>query len=127
MHRDPELAHNRANLGNRLDRANLIIRQHHTHKAGLRRDGLEHSTCVDPTIGISDFHARRLVFGAKLNPEARKGAIAMIPKLYRAFVELDASLVEVNPLVLTGDGKVVALDAKVTLDESADYRHSNFA
>ena len=82
---------------------------------------------VDPTIGISDFHARRLVFGAKLNPEARKGAIAMIPKLYRAFVELDASLVEVNPLVLTGDGKVVALDAKVTLDESADYRHSNFA
>jgi len=82
---------------------------------------------VDPTFGISDFHARRLVFGAKLNPEARKGAIAMIPKLYRAFVELDASLVEVNPLVLTGDGKVVALDAKVTLDESADYRHSNFA
>ncbi|MDQ3770534.1 MAG: ADP-forming succinate--CoA ligase subunit beta [Actinomycetota bacterium] len=82
---------------------------------------------VDPTIGISDFHARRLVFGAKLNPEARKGAIAMIPKLYRAFVELDASLVEVNPLVLTSDGKVVALDAKVTLDESADYRHSNFA
>jgi succinyl-CoA synthetase beta subunit len=82
---------------------------------------------VDPTYGISDFHARRLVFGAKLNPEARKGAIAMIPKLYRAFVELDASLVEVNPLVLTGDGKVVALDAKVTLDESADYRHSNFA
>ncbi|MGI8942236.1 MAG: ADP-forming succinate--CoA ligase subunit beta [Actinomycetota bacterium] len=82
---------------------------------------------VDPTIGISDFHARRLVFGAKLNPEARKGAIAMIPKLYRAFVELDASLVEVNPLVLTGDGKFVALDAKVTLDESADYRHSNFA
>ncbi len=82
---------------------------------------------IDPTIGISDFHARKLVFGAKLNPDARRGAIAMIPKLYRAFVELDASLVEVNPLVLTGDGKVVALDAKVSVDESAEYRHPNFA
>ena len=81
---------------------------------------------VDPSLGISDFHARKLVFGAKLNPAARKGAIAMIPKLYRAFVELDASLVEINPLVLTGDGKVVALDAKVTVDDSADYRHPNF-
>jgi succinyl-CoA synthetase beta subunit len=82
---------------------------------------------IDPTIGISDFHARKLVFGAKLNPDARQGAIAMIPKLYRAFVELDASLVEVNPLVLTGDGKVVALDAKVSVDESAEFRHPNFA
>ncbi|MGH2751926.1 MAG: ADP-forming succinate--CoA ligase subunit beta [Actinomycetota bacterium] len=82
---------------------------------------------VDPSIGISDYHARKLVFGANLNPDARKGAIAMIPKLYRAFVELDASLIEVNPLVLTGDGKVIALDAKVTLDDSADYRHPNFA
>jgi succinyl-CoA synthetase beta subunit len=68
---------------------------------------------IDPSLGISDFHARKLVFGSKVNPEARKGAIAMIPKLYRAFVELDASLVEVNPLVLTGDGKVVALDGKL--------------
>ncbi len=81
---------------------------------------------VDPVLGISDFHARKLVFGAKLDPEARKEAIAMLPKLYRAFVELDASLVEVNPLVLTGEGRVVALDAKVTLDDSAEYRHPFF-
>ena len=81
---------------------------------------------VDPLAGISDFHARRLVFGSKINPEARKEAIAMIPKLYRAFVELDASLVEINPMILTGDGRVVALDAKVSLDESAFYRHPNF-
>jgi succinyl-CoA synthetase beta subunit len=78
---------------------------------------------IDPLLGISDFHARRLVFGAGIDPEARKEAIAVIPKLYRAFVGLDASLVEVNPLVLTGEGRVVALDAKVTLDDSADYRH----
>jgi succinyl-CoA synthetase beta subunit len=81
---------------------------------------------VDPLVGISDFHARRLVFGSKIDPDARKEAIAMIPKLYRAFVELDASLVEINPMVLTGEGRVVALDAKVSLDDSASYRHPNF-
>jgi succinyl-CoA synthetase beta subunit len=81
---------------------------------------------IDPLLGISDFHARKLVFGAKLDPEARRDAIALLPKLYRAFVELDASLVEVNPLVLTGEGRVVALDAKVSLDDSAAYRHSFF-
>jgi succinyl-CoA synthetase beta subunit len=82
---------------------------------------------IDPVLGISDFHARRLVFGAGLDERARKEAIAIIPKLYRAFVGLDASLVEVNPLVLTGEGRVVALDAKVTVDDSADYRHPIFA
>lgn len=81
---------------------------------------------IDPLVGISDFHARRLVFGSKIDAEARKEAIAMIPKLYRAFVGLDASLVEINPMVLTGDGRVMALDAKVSVDESASYRHSNF-
>ena len=81
---------------------------------------------VDPLLGISEFHARALVYGAKIDEEARKEAIAMIPKLYRAFVELDASLVEVNPMILTGDGRVVALDAKVSVDDSAAFRHPNF-
>ena len=81
---------------------------------------------IDPLLGISDFHARELVFGSGIDEEARKEAIALLPKLYRAFVELDASLVEVNPLVLTGEGRVVALDAKVSLDDSAFYRHPNF-
>jgi len=78
---------------------------------------------IDPLYGMSDFHARRLVYGAHIDEAARKDAIALLPKLYRAFVELDASLVEVNPMVLTAEGKVVALDAKVSLDESAAYRH----
>jgi succinyl-CoA synthetase beta subunit len=82
---------------------------------------------IDPLLGISDFHARRLVFGARLDPQARTEAIAVIPRLYRAFVGLDASLVEVNPLVLTGEGRIVALDAKVTVDDSADYRHPFFS
>jgi succinyl-CoA synthetase beta subunit len=81
---------------------------------------------IDPLVGISEFHARKLVFGSGIDPDARKEAIAMIPKLYRAFVGLDASLVEVNPLVLTGEGRVVALDAKVSVDESAAFRHPNF-
>ncbi|HEX2239723.1 MAG TPA: ADP-forming succinate--CoA ligase subunit beta [Actinomycetota bacterium] len=81
---------------------------------------------IDPLLGISDFHARALVFGASLDEEARKEAIALIPRLYRAFVELDASLIEVNPLVLTGEGRVMALDAKVSLDDSAAFRHPNF-
>ena len=82
---------------------------------------------IDPLLGVSDFHARSLVFGANINPEARKEAIAIIPKLYNAFVGLDASLVEVNPLILTGEGRVMALDAKVSLDDSAEYRHPQFA
>ncbi|MDP9233442.1 MAG: ADP-forming succinate--CoA ligase subunit beta [Actinomycetota bacterium] len=81
---------------------------------------------IDPLLGMSDFHARELVFGARLHPDARREAIALLPKLYGAFVGLDASLIEVNPLVLTGDGRVVALDAKVSLDDSAAYRHPNF-
>jgi succinyl-CoA synthetase beta subunit len=78
---------------------------------------------IDPLLGISDFHARKLVFGARIDEAARKEAISIIPKLYRAFVEADASLIEVNPLVLMGEGRVVALDAKVSLDDSAEFRH----
>jgi succinyl-CoA synthetase beta subunit len=82
---------------------------------------------IDPLLGVSDFHARQLVFGANIDEAARKEAIAIIPKLYDAFVGLDASLVEVNPLILTAEGRVVALDAKVSVDDSAEYRHPFFA
>ncbi|HWC13796.1 MAG TPA: ADP-forming succinate--CoA ligase subunit beta [Actinomycetota bacterium] len=81
---------------------------------------------IDPLLGISDFHARELVFGGNIDAEARKETIAIMPKLYRAFVELDASQIEINPLVVTGEGKVMALDAKVILDDSAAYRHPFF-
>jgi succinyl-CoA synthetase beta subunit len=78
---------------------------------------------IDPLLGMSDFHARKLVFGGNIGPEARKGSLAILPKLFDAFVELDASQIEINPLVLTGDDKVMALDAKVILDDSAAFRH----
>lgn len=81
---------------------------------------------IDPLLGFSDFHARALVFGGNIDPDARKETMEILPKLFRAFVELDASQIEINPLVVTGDGKVMALDAKVILDDSAAYRHQFF-
>ena len=81
---------------------------------------------IDPLLGMSDFVARALVFGGNIDADARKETLAILPKLYRAFVELDASQIEINPLVVTGEGKVMALDAKVILDDSAAYRHPFF-
>ena len=81
---------------------------------------------IDPLYGFSAFHAREMVFGSGIDPDAHEEALALLPKLYKAFVELDASLVEVNPLVLTGEGRVMALDAKVTLDDSAAFRQPSF-
>ncbi len=78
---------------------------------------------IDPFEGFSPEQARRLVEEAGLDEEARAGATDVLLKLYRCFVEGDADLVEVNPLVLTPDGRVHALDAKVTLDDNAAFRH----
>jgi succinyl-CoA synthetase beta subunit len=78
---------------------------------------------IDPIDGLSEAAARQLVDDANLDPEARAGAAAILVDLYRCFVEGDADLVEINPLILTPEGKVHALDAKVTLDDSAAFRH----
>jgi succinyl-CoA synthetase beta subunit len=78
---------------------------------------------VDPSIGLTEAQARQLVEAAGLDPEARDGAIGILLNLYRCYVEGDADLVEINPLILTPDGRVHALDAKVTLDDNAAFRH----
>jgi succinyl-CoA synthetase beta subunit len=78
---------------------------------------------IDPVDGLSAQAAAQLVEQAGLDPEARAGAADILQKLYRCFVEGDADLVEINPLVLTPDGRVHALDAKVSLDNNADFRH----
>jgi succinyl-CoA synthetase beta subunit len=82
---------------------------------------------VDPLVGFLPHHARWLVYHAGIDPEAMPGVIDALDHLYRAFVELDAMLVEVNPLIWTADGRVVALDAKVTIDNNALYRHPELA
>ncbi len=78
---------------------------------------------VNPVDGITLDDALDLVGRAELDEEARAGAAAILLDLYRCYVEGDADLVEINPLILTPEGKVHALDAKVTLDDSAAFRH----
>jgi succinyl-CoA synthetase beta subunit len=78
---------------------------------------------VDPAEGLSEEQARAWVKDAKLNPKAEDGAVDILRKLYTAYVDGDADLCEINPLILTPDDRVHALDAKVTLDDNADFRH----
>ena len=81
---------------------------------------------IDPVMGLTNWQATEMVYRAKLDPEAARGAVALLKKLYQAFVEFDCDLVEVNPLILTEEGDVVALDAKVALDENGFFRHPDF-
>ena len=78
---------------------------------------------IDPVDGLDEATARTWVEAAKLNPEATEGAVDILVKLYRAYTEGDADLAEINPLILKPTGEVHALDAKVTLDANAAYRH----
>ena len=78
---------------------------------------------VDPAQGFSEAIALRLVEDAGLDPEATEGAAKVLVDLFRCYVEGDADLVEINPLILTPEGQVHALDAKVTLDDNAAFRH----
>ncbi len=78
---------------------------------------------VDPSVGLTEAGARQLVEQAGLDADARDGAIGILLNLYRCYVEGDADLVEINPLILTPDRRVLALDAKVTLDDNAAFRH----
>jgi succinyl-CoA synthetase beta subunit len=78
---------------------------------------------VDPLVGFQDFHGRRLAFDAGIPEDLIRPTGAMLAKLYAAFVAEDAMLVEVNPLIVTPERKLRALDAKVTLDDNALFRH----
>jgi succinyl-CoA synthetase beta subunit len=81
---------------------------------------------VDPVDGLTDAQVREWVDAAGLDAEARDGAVEILTKLYRCYVDADADLVEINPLILTPDGRVHALDAKVTLDDSSVFRHPEY-
>jgi len=78
---------------------------------------------LNPTVGLQPYQARKLAFGLGLPPVVVGVAVPFFQALYRAFTEMDASLAEINPCVLTGDGKLVALDAKMNFDDNALYRH----
>ncbi|HEX6702702.1 MAG TPA: ADP-forming succinate--CoA ligase subunit beta [Gaiellaceae bacterium] len=83
---------------------------------------------VDPLEGYQPYQARRLVYGAGIDDKSeQKQVLAIVEKLYRAFVECDAMLCEINPLIVTPEGEVKALDSKFTVDDNALYRHADIA
>ncbi len=82
---------------------------------------------VSPSTGLQAYQVRKLAFGLGLPAEMLKVAVPFFQSLYRAFIETDASLLEINPLIVTGDGRLVALDAKVNFDDNALFRHPEFA
>jgi succinyl-CoA synthetase beta subunit len=82
---------------------------------------------IDPAMGFMPFMARRLAFAAKLPTGFHKAFPAIVGGLYSAFMEYGANLVEINPLVLTKDGRVIASDAKVDLDDNGLYKHAELA
>jgi succinyl-CoA synthetase beta subunit len=81
---------------------------------------------VDPVDGLTEERAKSWVAAARLNPRANDGAVDIVLKLYNAYVEGDADLVEINPLILKPTGEVHALDAKVTLDGNSEFRHPDY-
>jgi succinyl-CoA synthetase beta subunit len=82
---------------------------------------------ADPALGLGGFQARALCFGLGLTGDAWKAGVGLVERLFRLYVERDCSLAEVNPLVVTRDGRVLALDAKLNFDDNALYRHRDLA
>jgi len=81
----------------------------------------------DPAAGLDPYQARKLASQLKLDASSLRSAVAMMQGLCRAFVDNDCSLLEINPLVVTGDGSLMALDAKMSFDDNAEFRHKNLA
>ncbi|HTJ29197.1 MAG TPA: ADP-forming succinate--CoA ligase subunit beta [Acidobacteriaceae bacterium] len=79
---------------------------------------------IDPVIGLADYQGRKIAFALDIKPSMVNQAVRFFQSLYKAFVETDASLVEINPFITTKDDKLFALDAKMTFDDNALFRHS---
>jgi|TARA_B110000495_G_scaffold97394_1_gene84267 succinyl-CoA synthetase beta subunit len=82
---------------------------------------------IDPLLGMKSFQARKLAYALELTGDAFKAAMKIFVQMYHAYQSIDATIVEVNPLILTTDGRVVVLDAKVNLDDNALFRHKDIA
>src|SRR5919197_1207720 len=80
-----------------------------------------------PALGLAEFQARRLAFGLGLAGEPFRAGVSLMKNLFRLYLAKDCSLAEVNPLVVTRDGRVLALDAKLNFDDNALYRHKELA
>ena len=82
---------------------------------------------IDPLLGMKSFQARKLACGLNLSGDAFKAAMKIFMQMYHAYQSIDATIVEVNPLILTTDGRIVVLDAKVNLDDNALFRHKDIS
>jgi len=121
-------------LGAIIDRANDCITFMASTEGGMEIEEVAAETpekilmvSIDPATGIMPFHARKIAFGLGLEGKQVGAAVKFIMALYRAIVDTDASLVEINPLVVTGSGNVIALDAKMNFDDNALFRHKDIA
>jgi succinyl-CoA synthetase beta subunit len=113
-----------------IDRASGRITFMASTEGGMDIEEVAHKTpekiirvAIDPLTGMQPFHARQLAFGLGLEGKQIGAAVKFMTAMYKAFVGLDASLVEINPLVVTGAGEVIALDAKMNFDDNALFRH----
>jgi succinyl-CoA synthetase beta subunit len=117
-------------LGVVLDRSNKRVVLMGSSEGGVDIEEVAASTpekivrvTVEPLLGLRDFQARELAYGMGLDGNLVRSFTAIAHGLYRAFVDNDASLAEINPLVVTGDGELLAVDGKVNIDDSALFRH----
>lgn len=117
-----------------LDRAlgkNVII---YTTEGGMDIEEVAHNTpekinkeWIDPALGLQPFQARKIAFNLGLSGNAFKEMVKFVTSLYKAYISIDASLFEINPVLKTSDDKIIAVDSKVTLDDNALYRHPDYA
>jgi succinyl-CoA synthetase beta subunit len=119
-------------LGLLVDRTTSRVIVMASTEGGMEIEEVAHShpekilkVAVDPASGISGFHARKLAFGLGLEGKQVGSFTKFVTSLYGAFLELDCAIVEINPLVVTGKGEIVALDAKVSFDDNALFRHKD--
>ena len=80
---------------------------------------------IDPVTGLMPYHARQIAFGLGLKDKQVNKCVAFLTAMYKAFIELDCAIVEINPLVVTGAGDIIALDAKMNFDDNALFRHKD--
>ena len=121
-------------LGILIDRATSRVTLMASTEGGMEIEEVAEATPekilridIDPATGMQAFHARQVAFGLGLEGDQVKSATKFLMGMYRAFTELDASIVEINPLVVTGAGDVIALDAKMNFDDNALFRHKDVA
>ncbi|MFT7230697.1 MAG: succinyl-CoA synthetase beta subunit, partial [Bacteroidia bacterium] len=110
---------------------NVII---YTTEGGMDIEQVAHDTpekihkeFIDPSLGLQAFQARKIAFNLGLSGNAFKEMTKFVSSLYKAYVETDSAMFEINPVLKTSDDKIIAVDSKVTLDDNALYRHKDFA